>query len=240
MSAMRATSHHRRSLVAALGLVMAGIPQTLTRAQDLIGGRPGRLPPGQSVYRISGRVTVNGMSATRQTAIGIGDTIDTGPDGEIVFVLGEQAMILRPGSRIVTQGGGGDTLLVSLLRIVSGQVLWVSRGARTQIHTPTATIGIRGTGWYAEVEPGRTYFCTCYGTVDVAANHDPRSRETVVATHHDRPLYILGESSPGRGIRPAPFINHTDQELALIEALVGRESPIVFPRSDYSVPRRGY
>ena len=40
--------------------------------------------------------------------------------------------------------------------------------------------------------------------------------------------------------RAAPFIDHTDQELMLIEALVGRSPPFVFPRSDYLRPRRPY
>ena len=44
----------------------------------------------------------------------------------------------------------------------------------------------------------------------------------------------------GKKIRNAPFINHTDQELMLIETLVGRTPPFVFPKSDYSGPRRNY
>jgi len=74
----------------------------------------------------------------------------------------------------------------------------------------------------------------------VQANSDPDSQETVAATHHDKPLYIVQGQSAGRNIRPAPFVNHTDQELQLVEAIVGREPPFVFPKADYSGPRRGY
>ena len=109
-----------------------------------------------------------------------------------------------------------------------------------RITTATATIGIRGTAWYAESDPEQTYFCTCYGTADIAASNDPGSKETVISSHHDRPLYILGKSAPGRGIRNAPFVNHTDQELMLIETLVGRTPPFVFPKDDYTGPRRDY
>ncbi len=45
--------------------------------------------------------------------------------------------------------------------------------------------------------------------------------QQVISKYHDQPLYIL----PGKGdqvIHPAPFIKHTDAELALIEELVGR------------------
>jgi hypothetical protein len=101
-------------------------------------------------------------------------------------------------------------------------------------------MGIRGTGWYAESDPDQTYFCTCYGTTDVSASNDPDSRETVVSRHHDKPLYILADAERGKSIRDAPFKNHTDQELMLIEALVGRTPPFTFPKDDYSGPRRDY
>jgi hypothetical protein len=58
--------------------------------------------------------------------------------------------------------------------------------------------------------------------------------------HHDKPLYILANQPKGQNIRAAGFINHTDQELMLIEALVGRTPPFVFPKSDYTGPRRNY
>jgi hypothetical protein len=75
---------------------------------------------------------------------------------------------------------------------------------------------------------------------DVTANDDPQSKDTVIAQHHDRPLYILSGQSAGRNIRRAGFVNHTDQELMLIETLVGRKPPFVFPKDDYSGPRRDY
>ena len=82
-----------------------------------------------------------------------------------------------------------------------------------------------------------------FGLTEVTANDDPDSRETVTATHHNKPLYILaGAKNRGSSIRAAPFINHTDQELALIETLVGRVLPpsFVFPDSRYGPPGRGY
>ena len=74
----------------------------------------------------------------------------------------------------------------------------------------------------------------------IGALNDPTSKETVAAQHHDRPLYILGNEPKGKNIRNAPFVNHTDQELMLIETLVGRTPPFVFPKADYSGPRRNY
>lgn len=234
----------RRQLIEALtaGLLSAGLPLGSAFGQSVFGGRPAKLPAGQSIYRISGSATVNGAAANLQTAVRPGDTVETGKDSEIVFVVGGHSMILRNESRLVIEGDkpGAAALLLAALRLVTGKLLSVSRNSRARILTPTATIGIRGTGWYAEADPEQTYFCTCYGTTDIAANNDPGSQETVAAKHHDRPLYILGKAAAGKSIRNAPFINHTDQELMLIETLAGRTPPFVFPKDDYSGPRREY
>jgi len=43
----------------------------------------------------------------------------------------------------------------------------IALGVRQKPHhlkTPTATVGIRGTGLYVESQPDLTYVCTCYGT----------------------------------------------------------------------------
>lgn len=234
----------RRRLVEALaaGLLSASLPSGSALGQSVFGNRPAKLPPGQSIYRLSGTASVNGAAASLQTQVRPGDTIETGKASEIVFVVGGQSMILRAGSRLVIEGEKKDSssLLLSVIRLVTGKILSVSRDSRMRVVTPTATIGIRGTGWYAEADPEQTYFCTCYGTTDIAASGDPESRETVASKHHDRPLYILGKAAAGKNIRNAPFINHTDQELMLIETLVGRTPPFVFPKDDYGGPRREY
>ncbi len=132
------------------------------------------------------------------------------------------------------------TLFINGLRMLSGKLLTVSRNTPMRVRTSTATIGIRGTGFYMEADPELTYFCTCYGTTDVVASDDPASKTTVVSLHHDRPLYIVKGEDSGNNIRKAPFINHTDQELAVIETLVDRTTPFVFPNDAYSAPRRDY
>jgi hypothetical protein len=169
-----------------------------------------------------------------------GDTIETGRDSEVVFVVGGESMILRSQSRLGLGAPRQDSLLLDTFRLVTGAILSVSRNAPKRVETPNATIGIRGTGWYAEADPELTYFCTCYGVADIASNRDAASRETVAATQHDRPLYIVTDAASGRSIRNAPFINHSDQELMLIETLVGRTTPYVFPGDEYTVPRREY
>jgi hypothetical protein len=200
------------------------------------------MPPGKSIYRIQGAVQVDGKNANVDSQISPGSTIETGRDGELVYVQGSNAYVQRANSRVVLEKSEKpESTLSQGLRIVTGALLSVfARGTPMQIKTKTATVGIRGTGVYLETDPEQTYFCTCYGVADVSANEDPQSRDTVVAKHHDKPLYILSGAQSGRSIRRAPFINHTDQELMLVETLVGRTPPFVFPKEDYGGPRREY
>ena len=208
---------------------------------DVLGEKPGKLPADRSVYRLSGQVSVNGSPATLKTRIGPNDTVETGKRSEIVFVNGLSAFILRESSRMSLGHETTRDVVINALRLITGKVLAVFGPNNLQmITTTTATIGIRGTGVYLESDPEQTYFCTCYGVADVTANDDAESKETVAAKHHDKPLYILSGASAGKNIRNAPFVNHTDQELMMIETLVGRQPPFIFPKADYTGPRRSY
>jgi hypothetical protein len=177
----------------------------------------GRLPKG--VYRVNGEVLVNGKPAVQGLDVRAGDALQTGPDGEIIFVAGNDAMLVRRDASV--------SLLKDGLRIVTGAVLSVfAPGARRQIETGTAVIGIRGTAVYVEAEPTRSYVCTCYGEATLEARADPASRETVRTMHHEQPRYVMAKGAPQMLMR-APVINHTDVELEMLESLVGREPPFV-------------
>jgi hypothetical protein len=184
---------------------------------------------------------VNGQEANLSTIIKPNDVVETGAKSEIVFVVGGHSMIMRENTHLTMEGKeDGASFLIQGLRILAGKLLTVSRSQGTQVRTTTATIGVRGTGYYIEADPEQTYFCTCYGLTDVESTNDPTSQDTVASKHHDKPLYILANEPEGKNIRRAPFINHTDQELMLIETLVGRTPPFVFAGDEYSTPRRGY
>ena len=175
----------------------------------------GRIEKG--VRRASGEVLVNGEPAKQGQEIRAGDTLTTGPDGEIIFVAGNDAMLVRRQS--------SASLLKDGLRIVTGAVLSVfAPGSRRQIETGTAVIGIRGTAVYVEAEPERSYVCTCYGEAQLEPRDDPASRETVRTMHHEQPRYIMAKGAPQMIMR-APVINHTDTELEMLESLVGRRPP---------------
>ena len=230
----------RRLLIEALAaaLLSTAIGSRTVSAQ-VLGSRPAPLPKGKSIYRIEGQVLVDGQPATTDTRIAANSTIQTGKDGAVIYAVGETAHLQRSESQVTIETKEANSMVVSGLRVLTGKILSVFPSGRpVRMTTRNASIGIRGTGVYMESDPEQTYFCTCYGTADVASASDPASRETVVATHHNRPLYILTGEQPGRNIRPAPFIDHTDQELMLIEALVGRTPPFVFPKDEYNRPRR--
>jgi hypothetical protein len=149
--------------------------------------------------------------------VAAGDSVTTGADALAVFVVGRDAMLVRRQSSV--------SLFKDGLRIASGAVLSVfESGRRREIDTGTAVIGIRGTGIYVEAEPDRTYVCTCYGEAVLEPRADPAARETVRTTHHDQPRYIMPKGAPQMIMR-APVVNHTDAELEMLEALVGRKPP---------------
>ena len=183
----------------------------------------GKRPSG--MIEVQGEVLINGRPAKVGAVLKPGDSVATAPGSSAVFVLGRDAFLIREKSELLTAGG---KVLAGALRLVTGKLLSVfGRGSR-RIATSTATIGIRGTGIYIEAEAERTYVCTCYGLVDLQASNMPEVRETVSTTHHDAPRYIYAHGEmPIKMIEPAPVINHTDAELIILEALVGRKPPFV-------------
>ena len=233
----------RRTLIQLLaaGFFTGMSAETQRVFAQILGSPPSKLPAGRSIYRVTGNVQVDGKPATIETPVKSGSTIKTGGGSELVYAVGQSAYIARANTEIVIAPSTTDSSFVGGLKLLAGKLLSVFPSGRpVQLQTKVASIGIRGTGVYMEADPEQTYFCTCYGVTDVQATNDPESKTTVAATHHDRPLYILGNEPKGKNIRNAPFINHTDQELMLIETLVGREPPFVFPKSDDTGPRRNY
>jgi hypothetical protein len=178
----------------------------------------------KGVARVKGDARINGTPAKQGMDVKAGDVVTTGADGEIVFVIGGDAFLLRANSRVEVQGQKGS-LIAEGLRIFTGAVLSVFRpGQRKTVQTTAATIGIRGTGLYVEAEAKRTYVCLCYGEAEIVPVDEPAARETVRTRHHEAPRYVMAKGSP-RMIMGAPVINHTDAELTLLESLVGRKPP---------------
>ena len=176
-----------------------------------------------NVVQLVGDATVNGGRLQSGQTIQTGDQIATGPNSTLIFTIGNSAFHVRQNSFLSVERGATLTA-VSLLRMLTGAVVSVwGRGNTRQIITPTLTAGIRGTGVYTEIfanQGGRSYFCNCYGTVDLGAGAD---RAISQAEYHQA---YWGEVSPkaGRSLTPAKAINHTDEELEYLARLVDQRT----------------
>ncbi len=175
-----------------------------------------------NIVELRGDAMVNGQALTPQQSIQTGDEITTGPGSTLIFVLGNSAFHVRQNSAL-SVGRGASLNAVSLLRLLTGAVVSVwGRGAPRQIMTPTLTAGIRGTGTYTEVpanQGGRSYFCNCYGVVELSSGPD---KELSDSTHHQA---YWGEGGTTAGsLTPALMINHSDQELEFLARLLGERT----------------
>jgi len=219
---------------------MSGVPLAAVKAA-FWGSTPDKLPDDKSIFSLEGDVRVNGQHANLDTRIRGGDVVRTAEQSEVVFAVGSDSFILRANSEMQIEGGG---FFIDTLRMLTGSVLSVfgrrKPNQQLTMSSSTATIGIRGTGVYMESEPGLTYMCTCYGQVGLYSKEDLNDSELITATHHNAPKYISDRKIRDSFIRPAPFKNHTDAELKLLEAIVGREVPFGIESELYKGERRDY
>ena len=172
------------------------------------------------IHDLQGTVTINKKPLTRASDIKNGDEITVSTGGKLVFSLGEDAFLVRGGSTLQVYVAE-NSAFVSALRLVNGAVLGVfgKRKSTTQIYTVTATIGIRGTAVYAAVTPDKLYTCTCYGHTDLIVGLDSAD---VIATHHNAHVVTNGINGNAQ-MKAFEVIDHNDDELRMLEALVGRK-----------------
>jgi hypothetical protein len=176
----------------------------------------------QGVNQLDGTVRVNGRPAHVGTVVQLGDRVSTGRGSEAVIVVGRDAFLLRSQTTIEVQGSEG--LLKSML-IATGRVLSVFSQKPVAIKAASASIGIRGTGAYIEVNPDSVYFCLCYGEA-LVEGPGMAGAKLVKTTHHEQPL-VLRDDGGIMHVEPGPFLNHSDAELVMLEALVDREPPFM-------------
>jgi FecR protein len=233
---VKATSHKENKMniaqrrrwlksLAALGLIgPAGVSGLIQEALA-----KGDTPTIAGINSLQGTATVNGTPARVGTPVKPGDRITTGAKSFAVVVVGKDAYLLRDNSTIVLEESKAKPGVLENVLILTGKVLSVleKRPAdqRVQYRTPNATIGIRGTGFYIEIEAGRTYFCLCYGeaAIDGKGMSAPKIINTV---HHEQPLWLDDRGGTMKAEK-GPFMNHVDDELIMLEKLVGREPPFV-------------
>jgi hypothetical protein len=176
-----------------------------------------------NIVEIAGDATVNGTLLTSEHSIQTGDDIATGPGAHVVFVIGNSAFHVRQNSNMRVLRGDSITV-VGVLRLITGAVIsaWGKGNAR-QIVTPTLTAGIRGTGVYAEIfatQDMRSYFCNCYGTVDLGAGNE----SLVSQSQYHQSFWAEPYPKNGRYLTPGKAINHTDEELEFLAGLIGQKT----------------
>lgn len=191
-------------------------------------------PPVEGVRFVSGDVQVNGKAASVGLYVKPGDVITTAPNSSAHIVVEKNAFLVREKTDMEIVGDHKKEQklpAIKGLKIRTGKVLSVFEQGEFRIISPTAVAGVRGTGIYIEANPEYTYVCLCYGSADIEAVKYPGVKETFKTTHHEMPRYVFGSAS-GKPILEAPMINHTDDELIMLESLVGRVPP--FNKDSYS------
>jgi len=176
-----------------------------------------------NIVELRGDALLNGQRLTSAQTIQTGDSLETGPNSQLVFVVGNASYLVRQNTRLTVERG--PTLnAVSVLRMLTGAVASVwGRGTTRRIVTPTLTAGIRGTGVYTEVFPQqgyRSYFCNCYGVVDMNAGPD----KTVSRADYHQSFWGEAEAKNGRFLTPAKALNHTDEEMEYLARLVNQRT----------------
>ena len=155
-----------------------------------------RLPPGQSVMHF-GSATVNGMPASLNTKINL--AITSRLQGQRDRIRNQRAgdhPAWQQQCRFEAERRA-DSLIVSGLRMLTGAMLSVSRNQPMRLRTPTATIGIRGTGFTSKPNLSKP---TLYLLWRNGSRIGPtRQRKRLRATMHDRLVYIDARTHPNRG-----------------------------------------
>jgi hypothetical protein len=200
---------------------------TLSASATLLGLMP-TLCYANSIREMLGKVWVNTIPATLETPIKPGDTVKTGANSKITFVIGDDVYQLGARSTLRLRYNP-DNPFVNALRLVSGTLMGVfGKGHGNRIlQGPTATMGIRGTGLFLQVTDLDTYFCTCYGQTEIITNSQTkRQLQFVNANYHI--AYSISHDINNPHVASDIMKNHTDEDLYHLESLVGRQPPATF------------
>jgi len=212
--------------IVSAGLLGTMLPAVLAR-QALALGAPGQKPQG--ILKMQGSVMVNGIQAQVGSVVGAGSIITTGSASYAVVIVEKDVYLVRENSRIELMGVPAEhqaaaERTVNSIKVHAGRLLSVfGRGTKT-VETVTAVMGVRGSALYVQLFDDITYFCLCYGTADIDPKAYPASQVSITTKHHESPFYILPTGMKLAMLR-APVINHTDEELIMLESLVDSVPP---------------
>lgn len=175
----------------------------------------------QGMISVTGEVTVNGYRSYKGSAVKPGQTVKTTKGAQAIYVIGSNAFLQRESSVVHF----GTDALTDFMRVMTGRILSVFGSGSKSIQTAHATVGIRGTACHIGVEPEKTYLCLCYGEIEVTFPAPGNAPIPMKSAHHDKPIYLTSRAE--ENIQSAKMLDHHDDELKLLEALVGRLPPFM-------------
>ncbi len=215
--ATRSMRRHLLKLIAGGALAGAGF-NALINIALAAGSGPQRK---QGIYRLEGEATFNGQTLKVGDLLSLPLTVVTGSKTTLVFVLGADAYLVRANSHLILTGNDSQARSrVSSIKLLAGKLLSVFEKGERRLTTATAVAGIRGTGIYLESEANRSYVCLCYGNARLSPINAPELQENVITRHHESPRWVYQDR-----MEAAALINHSDDELILLEGLTGRMPP---------------
>ncbi|PHR55257.1 MAG: hypothetical protein COA44_11160 [Arcobacter sp.] len=159
-----------------------------------------------------GEILVNGKALNSKDSIKYGDTIETKKGASFRFKVGKEAFLVSGKSKFSLKKEKGT----NIFELVSGSVMGVFAKGKHKLKTPNMTAGIRGTGVYAKIKDGKTYFCICYGSTGIEVKYATES-EVLSAKHHNM-VWVTDDLIK----HTAHMEFHTDDELRGLEKMVGR------------------
>ena len=163
-----------------------------------------------------GDVLVNGTPLNKATVIKQGDVIETKENASIRFNIAKDAFYAKPNAKFKLDSLGKKRLL----NVINGGVMAVFGGGDHGVSTPNMTAGIRGTGIFALVKDGKTYFCTCHGETAVESH----GKTKILKASHHKMVWV----TPTQIKETMDMAEHQDSEIVALEAMVGRTLPAAF------------
>ncbi len=165
-----------------------------------------------------GRVTMDGKEISIGAKIINGALLKTDGNGIAEMVFNDKNIVkmgpltvLRLDTstlkRVVSLESGTFTAVLRKLDKLAGGTL--------EVRTPTAIAGVRGTSFFARVNPseGETYFCACNGTLKLSTT-DGSLGITKSSYHHNGTIFSGDPGDVKILTPPSGFdVGHTDKDL---------------------------
>jgi hypothetical protein len=175
--------------------------------------------PFGTVKLVQGEVTRKTKDLHEGDELNPGDEIVTGHRGIARLLLSQGvAMQIGPGSRVVLEKGkhGAPTTVELFKGYLLSKIRKDGDGIKYRVRTKTASLGVRGTTFFAKQEPdGRTFVCVCEGTVVTTWD---KGEKLITSKHHDAPTWV--EAGNPKGVKAPMGDEHNDEEIAALAALL--------------------